>query len=78
MIYLRDLVLLLILYEHPLVHGRFLAVPPVNLVPSYRACSEIERLWETIFQWWKYASKTFILSIDNNIVGYVVELLATR
>ena len=48
MTYLSDLVLLLILLEHPLVHGRFLAVPPVNLVPSYRACPEIEEILQQI------------------------------
>ena len=41
MLYLSDLVLLLILLEHPLVHGRFLAV---YLVPSYRACPEVEEV----------------------------------
>ena len=49
MTYLSDLVLLLILLEHPLVHGRFLAVPTVNLVPNYRAnCPEIEEILRQI------------------------------
>ena len=47
--YLRDLVLRLILFEHPLVHGCFLAVPPVNVIPSYRAnCSEIKEILQQI------------------------------
>ena len=48
MTYLSDLVLLLILLEHPLVHGRFLAVPTVNVIPSYRACPEIEEILQQI------------------------------
>ena len=48
MTYLSDLVLLLILLEHPLVHGRFLAVPTVNVIPSYRACFEIEEILQQI------------------------------
>ena len=46
---LSDLVLLLILLEHPLLHGRFLAVPTVNLVPNYRAnCPEIGEILQQI------------------------------
>ena len=49
MTYLSDLVLLLILLEHPLVHGCFLAVPTVNVMPSYRAnCPEIEEVMQQI------------------------------
>ena len=49
MTYLSDLVLLLILLQHPLVHGHFLAVPTVNLVPNYRAnCPEIEKILQQI------------------------------
>ena len=49
MTYLSDLVFLLILLEHTLVHGRLLAVPTVNLVPSYRAnYPEIEEILQQI------------------------------
>ena len=48
MTYLSDLVLLFILLEHPLVHGRFLTVPTVNVIPSYRACPEIEEILQQI------------------------------
>ena len=48
MTYLSDLVLLILL-EHPLVHGHFLAVPTVNLVPTYRVnCPEIEEILQQI------------------------------
>ena len=49
MTYLSDLVLLLILLEHPLVHGRFLVVPTVNAChTTFRACPEVEEILQQI------------------------------
>ena len=52
MTYLRDLVLLLILFDQPVAHAPdpFLAVPPVNIMPSYGACPQTEEIlhWTSV------------------------------
>ena len=48
--YLHDLVLLLVLFEQPVAHapGLFLAVPMVNIMPSYKACPQTEEILHQI------------------------------
>ena len=50
MTYLCDLVLLLILFEQPVAHApdHFLAVPPVNIMPSYSVCPQTEEILHQI------------------------------
>ena len=50
--YLLNLALLFILSQQPVAHapghGQFLAVPPVNIMPSYRVCPETEEILHEI------------------------------
>ena len=48
MTHLCYLVFLLILVEQPEAYGHFLAVPPVNIMPSYRVCPPTEEILHQI------------------------------
>ena len=49
MTFVHHLALLLTIIEQVAVaQGHFLAVPPVNIMPSYRACPQIEEILHQI------------------------------